>query len=210
MNIELELQPSETWLDNLTTQFSTKSVSTTGLFLDDTNGRHIALNSIKLEKDALLFMGEVCCPDPLFTSKKGSNDYLTLIFFRSKGRLIHSLRETNGSIIIKKAFNSILFFSSEKRIDTEWPKDKMSRFVAINFSKDWLSSKLGKGKVEMSDFFTLLSSKTGIYESEIIPSDRTLFMDDFFCTDNEPISHLKIKAKCFQLIADFLEAVRLN
>ena len=209
MNIELKLQPSKTWLDNLATQFSVKSVSSTGLFLN-TNGRHIVLNAIELEKDALLFMGDVHCPDYLFTSKKGSNEYLTLIFFKSKGRLTHILQENNGNTVSKKASNSILFFSTDKRIDTEWPKDKTSRFVALNFSKDWLSSKLGKDKVEMSDFFTTLSSKTGIYDPEIISRERRVNIDDFFSTDTDPMSHLKMKAKCFQLIADFLEAVRLN
>ena len=209
MNIELKLKLSKTWLDNLATQFSVKSVSSTGLFLN-TNGRHIVLNAIELEKEALLFMGDVHCPDYLFTSKKGSNEYLTLIFFKSKGRLTHILQENNGNTVSKKASNSILFFSTDKRIDTEWPKDKTSRFVALNFSKDWLSSKLGKDKAEMSDFFTALSSKTGIYDPEIISRERRVNIDDFFSTDTDPMSHLKMKAKCFQLIADFLEAVRLN
>ncbi len=209
MTIELKLHPSKTWLKNLATQFSVKSVSTTGLFLD-TNGRHIVLNAIKLEKDALLFMGDVHCPDYLFTSKKGSNTYLTLIFFKSKGRLTHTLQEKNGDTVIKKSSNSILFFSSEKRIDTQWPKDKTSRFVAINFSKDWLSSKLGKSKAEMAEFFTVLSSKTGIYEREAIPNNRNINIDDFFNSDADSVENLKMKANYFQLIADFLEFVRLN
>lgn len=210
MNIELQLQPSKSWLKNLGMQFSVKSASTTGLFLD-TNGRHIVLNAIKLEKEAFLFMGDVHCTDYLFTSKKGSKNYLTLIFFKSKGRLTHSIQGKHGDRIIKKASNSILFFSSEKRISTEWPKDKTSRFVAFNFSKKWISSKLGNQNTEeMADFFKLLSSKTGIYDSEIIPRDRDICMDDFFNADNDPISQLKMKAKYFQLIADFLQAVRLN
>lgn len=210
MNIELQLQPSKSWLKNLGMQFSVKNLSTTGLFLD-TNGHHIVLSAIELEKDALLFMGDVHSPDYLFTSKKGSRDYLTLIFFKSKGRMIHSIQGKQGDRIIKKAANSILFFSSEKRINTEWPKDKTSRFVAINFSKKWISAKLGNNnKEEMAEFFTLLSTKTGIYEPEIIPRDRSISIDDFFTMDNDPIAQLKMKAKCFQLIADFLEAVRLN
>ncbi|MFN8347738.1 MAG: hypothetical protein U0X91_22225 [Spirosomataceae bacterium] len=205
MMTELVLKPSKYWIYRLANRLEIRSTSAN--YLSHTVGdHHIFLHCTELEKEAWLFTGEVYWHHPLLTHKQGVTDYLTILLVKSEGKPAHYTSAHEKGKVSEKLTDALLFFGNEQCIDTEWPKDKTARFAALTFSKKWLTTALGNtNEADMTAFFTMLANHTGIYHPNTVPRFNNRWVNDFFQTDDRIASHLEIKSKYFQLIADFTE-----
>ena len=202
---ELILQPSKYWIYRLAAQFGIKSTSAAYLSYTAENC-HLFLNYTDLEKEFSVLTGEVHWQSSILTHKKGGADYLTILLFKSEGELTHRVSDKKDNEITETSTDALLFWGDECNIQTEWPENKIVRFVAVHFSKEWLAATLGNSnEAEMAEFFKMLAFQTGIYTSKVIPRFRGMWVNDFFPADDKAMTRLELKSKSFQFVADFIE-----
>ncbi|AEI47034.1 helix-turn-helix domain-containing protein [Runella slithyformis] len=213
MEIKLSLKPSKHWMEDVARQFGTEAKSPTEFFYTEGNS-FIKLNATLFEREVLVLLGELCWFKPLNTLKESlsTNDYWTLSFVQSEDAHTHYLLDTKSGQKTQTHKSTVLY-SSRMSIDTHWPVGKRSRFVVINFRRQWLFDKLGINLSNLtgcSPLISLLSSEVGVYLQGVSFFEQTVSLDKLFEGSSSFTWKLLAQAQCYKLIADFISQVGRN
>lgn len=211
MEIKLSLKPSKDWMGQVAEQFGVEAKSASEFYHSEGHS-YVKLNATIFDREVAVLIGDLCWHKPLNTVNLslGTNEYWTLQFVHSEDAHTHYL--TGGAAQKHtQAFKSSLFFSSKMTVNTYWAVGKRSRFVAISFSRDWLYEKLGlsetKNNETNSAFLNLLSSEAGVYMKGMALFEQSLSLNKLFEDVHTPTWKLSAQAKCYQLIADFIDQI---
>lgn len=194
----------------LAEQFGAKAHSATEFY--HTEGESFfRLHATLFDKKVAVLMGDINWGKPLNTLKMplGTNDYWTLTFIYSEEMHTHELMEEKNKRQIQGC-KSALLYSSKMTVNTHWPVGKRSRFVTLNFKREWLYEQLGIGNPNFtgnSALFKLLASETGVYIQGVSLFEHTISMDKLFEDTNSFTWKLSAQAQCYKLIADFMRQI---